>query len=375
MGLPSSTAIYAAFEGSIADVEYAIVGIRTTAGAIIYLLHGSPATGYGSVGTVVHVGAHIYDTDSLIPVGGSCVPAGSCAHLHFEVRQSTNDVPYSTSPFDDVNPEQSLVPQLAALSSMGAMATRDSSVNPAFYAFAVRPVDGHLVLDFFSAGTGWMWLDENSVRANPPPVALGGRVAQISFLDSGGVLRQYAFVSGANGHLYADFYSTTGWRWTDQSSLTGAPAFVREVVGAGTYIESGGARDLFVYVIDNVGALWQNSGYSSTGAPQNWANLSTLVTPYPLGAFSLPSLSAGVGATAGVTTTGTHALYGFARGSDGHLYLFVWGDQSGTWLVIDEHIETQFPGVTIGGRVGVDSFVDDNSPLPGYTVDMRTPLR
>lgn len=374
MPLPT-TAIYSQFEGSVVDVEYAILGIRTSAGSLIYLLHGTPAAGYGTVGATVHLGAHVYDTDSLIPLGGSCIPAGSCAHLHFETRQSSSDVPYSTRPFDDVNPEPWLVPQLTARSAMGAMAAMDySSGNQAFYTFATRPVDGHLKLNFYSASAGWTWLDENSpaVSANPPSVALGGRVAQISFLDNGGVLRQYVFVGGTNGHLYADFYSTTGWRWTDQSSLTGAPAFVREVVGAGTYIESGGARDLFVYVIDSVGALWQNSGYSSTGAPQNWANLSTLATPYPLGAFSLPSLSAGVGATAGVTTTGTHALYAFARGSDGHLYLFVWSDQSGTWLVIDEHIETQFPGVTIGGRVGVDSFVDDNSLLRVYAFVIGT---
>lgn len=45
MPLPT-TAIYSQFEGSVVDVEYAILGIRTSAGSLIYLLHGTPAAGY-----------------------------------------------------------------------------------------------------------------------------------------------------------------------------------------------------------------------------------------------------------------------------------------------------------------------------------------
>jgi len=82
--------------------------------------------------------------------------------------------------------------------------------------------------------------------------------------------------------------------------------------------------------------------------------------------LAIPSLSAGVGAIAGVATTGIHALYVFAYGSNGHLYLFVWSDQSSSWLGIDEHIESQFAGITVTGRVGVDSFVDDASVLRVY---------
>src|SRR5216683_5425621 len=244
--------------------------------------------------------------------------------------------------------------------SMGAMAASDSSGNQAFYAFVPRPLDGHLILNFYSVSTAWTWFDESSpaVSANPPSVTLGGRVAQISFIDSGGVLRQYAFVSGTNGHLYADFYSTTGWQWTDQSLGVGAPGWVREVVGTASFIDSAGARNLDVFVIDSHGALWRNYGNSSTGTPQSWETVSAQL--------AIPSLSAGVGAIAGVATTGIHALYVFAYGSNGHLYLFVWSDQSSSWLGIDEHIESQFAGITVTGRVGVDSFVDDASVLRVY---------
>lgn len=61
----------------------------------------------------------------------------------------------------------------------------------------------------------------------------------------------------------------------------------------------------------------------------------------------------------------------FAEGSNGHLYLFLWSDQSNSWLGIDEHIEAQFAGITVTGRVGVDSFVDDSSVLRVYAFIIR----
>lgn len=96
--MPTSTAIYARFEGTVVDVEYAILGVKMS------LLHGTPASGFGTNGAQVHVGDHIYDADSLIPGGGACVPADNCSHLHFEVRQAT-DTPYSSNPSDSINPE------------------------------------------------------------------------------------------------------------------------------------------------------------------------------------------------------------------------------------------------------------------------------
>ena len=362
IGLGSGTTLYSRVTGTVAAAvtscllsgcALGYLAIKTSGdGRIVYLLHGSPNANFTQVGAPVNVGDPVYTT------GSNGLSFG--AHLHFEVHNSVvGELSVGVGPGDDINPELWLSGWGGT--SMEAMAAMDSSGNQAFYAFVPRPVDGHLKLNFYSVSTGWTWFDESSpaVSANPPSVALGGRVAQISFIDGGGVLRQYAFVSGSNDHLYADFYSNTGWRWTDQSLLTGAPAFVREVVGAGTFIDNQGAHDLYVFVIDTLGALWLNFGNASTGAPQNWQNLSTLATPYPAGSPPPPSLSAGVGAVAGVTTTG-RALYAFAQGSNGHPYLFFWGDQT-HWSVVDEHIETPFPGVTVTGRVGVDSFVDDSS--------------
>ncbi|HEX2712202.1 MAG TPA: hypothetical protein VHM88_08270 [Candidatus Acidoferrales bacterium] len=307
-----------ATEGTVADFfnpqcltcgTLGYLGIRTLGGSIVYLLHGIPTGSFQSIGVNVHVGDAVYVTGSN---GGS-----TGYHLHFEVHKSAIGQ-LAQHPGDDINPETWLVPGLTAQSAMGAMAVTDISGNEAFYAFAPRPVDGHLSLNFYSTSSGWIWLDESSpsVSANPPPVALSGRVGQISFMDSGGVLRQYAFVAGVNGHLYTDFYSTTGWRWTDQSVLSGAPARVRDVVGTGTFIDNTGARDLYAFVLDSAGALWVNYGSFATGNPQNWSNLSARVSP------SLPALSAGIGSAAGLNAaTGFHALYAFAEGTDGHLYL------------------------------------------------------
>ena len=339
--------------------------IQMADGYFVNLLHVQSVLSSLGVGSKVNVG------EAIATVGDDGYPTYATAcHLHFEVDQT--NVLGDNGGFD-VDPT-SWFTSVTPSTGMGAMAPLDfssgtqASANQAFYAFAVRPVDGHLMLNFYSPTSGWAWFDESTqaVSAHPPSVALGGTVAQIGFLDSGGVLRQYAFVGGTNGHLYVDFYSTSGWQWLDQSSLSGAPAWVREVVGTGSFIDNGGARDLYVFVIDNSGALWLNFGNASAGAPQNWQSLSALATPYPAGSPALPSLSMGVGAEAGVSTAGTRALYAFAAGSNGHVYLFVWSDQSNTWFGIDEHIETQFAGVTVAGRLGVDAFVDDSSILRTY---------
>src|ERR1700736_706973 len=77
IGAGSGTALSSQFDGTVVDVEYATLGIQTTAGNIVYLVHGTPAAGYGTTGVAVHVGDHVYDTDSLIPGGGTCIPAGN----------------------------------------------------------------------------------------------------------------------------------------------------------------------------------------------------------------------------------------------------------------------------------------------------------
>jgi hypothetical protein len=118
---------------------------------VVYLLHGSPASGYGKVGAVIHVGDVIYNADSLIPGGGSCIPAGNCSHLHFEVRQGT-DTPYSSKPWDDINPESwltgiacvaaAVTPDLASPQNAGSSITFSGSSlgcpNPQ-YRFWLKP--------------------------------------------------------------------------------------------------------------------------------------------------------------------------------------------------------------------------------------------
>lgn len=101
IGMPSGTAIISQIDGTIVDNETGILGIQTNAGNIIYLLHGNAVKTSGPV----NIGDELITADSVIPGGGSCIPAGNCSHLHFEVRASSSDVPYSAGQYDEANPE------------------------------------------------------------------------------------------------------------------------------------------------------------------------------------------------------------------------------------------------------------------------------
>ncbi|HEX2715827.1 MAG TPA: M23 family metallopeptidase [Candidatus Acidoferrales bacterium] len=184
IGVGLGTGLSSPVSGTVADsspppcnltgAPLGYLGIRTDGGNIIYLLHGCLTSGFfynASNPATVHIGDSIYTTGTNGNSTGS--------HLHFEVHISLTGGLYNNpGPGDDINPEGWLVPGLTAQSAMGAMAVTDTSGNEAFYAFAPRPVDGHLSLNFYSTGSGWILLDESSpsVSANPPPVALSARL-------------------------------------------------------------------------------------------------------------------------------------------------------------------------------------------------------
>jgi hypothetical protein len=147
-------------------------------GQVIYLLHGTPASGFGTAGAVVHVGDHIYDADSLIPGGGACIPAGNCSHLHFEVRLST-DTPYSTSPFDDINPERWFAGNICTSvswqppsspvvlgSSIILSAGSSGCPNPSYQFMIQRPGQAWTVLQGYQANPTFTWDSTNQPPGN-----------------------------------------------------------------------------------------------------------------------------------------------------------------------------------------------------------------
>ena len=83
------------------------------------------------------------------------------------------------------------------------------------YAFD-RGANGHLYVDYWD-GTKWTWADQGT----PAGTTLAGDPGVITYVDTAGKQRIYAFGRGANGHLEVDYWDGTSWHWADQGTPTG----------------------------------------------------------------------------------------------------------------------------------------------------------
>ena len=106
-----------------------------------------------------------------------------------------------------------------------------------------------------------------------PAHAVKGRPSVITFDDAGSDRTIYAFVKGDNGHLVSNDFNGTSWTWTDH----GLPEGVGSISNpkAVTYIDGGGNRRIYVFVVDSTGHLairfYKGPGYgwqwSKQGGP------------------------------------------------------------------------------------------------------------
>src|SRR5215813_11440502 len=101
------------------------------------------------------------------------------------------------------------------------------------YAF-VTGVDEHLHLNYGDASDR-KWRDQGV----PPSTTVADAPAVISYLEAN-KQRIYAFVRGANGHLYVNYWDGSAWLWHDQ----GVPpsTTVADVPGVISYLEASKQR-------------------------------------------------------------------------------------------------------------------------------------
>jgi hypothetical protein len=146
---------------------------------------------------------------------------------------------------------------------------------PAAISYVEGPVDkicvfvtgaqGHLYIDYWNGAT-WAWND----LGPPPGTTAAGSPAAITMIENG-VRRTYAFVCGANGRLYCNFWDGTAGHWSDQGILD-----IAKVVGTpgAVYVAPArnptGAGRIYVAVRSDKGELLLNSWDGSNWA---WSNL------------------------------------------------------------------------------------------------------
>src|SRR5262249_55410927 len=96
----------------------------------------------------------------------------------------------------------------------GGVTVMDTPTSPQRpYAF-VRGADGHLYQDYWT-GSSWGWYDMGS----PDTAPIDGNPGVVTVMDTPtSAQRPYAFARGADGHLYVDYWTGSSWGWADQGS-------------------------------------------------------------------------------------------------------------------------------------------------------------
>jgi hypothetical protein len=203
-------------------------------------------------------------------------------------------------------------PAIDIVAGVGA-ATAATTAGQTLYAFVIG-ADGHLWSNWWN-GSSWQWSDEGVPPGTAAVEGIGS--AALSGTATTGI---YAFVRGGDGHLWTNWSQGGSWQWYD----LGRPSDAIDVVDgiAVTTTVAGPQQCIDISVRGGDGHLWVNrlqgtsTQWSDHGQPSNTAFVST-----------------GVGAVA-YASAAAQFEYTFLRGSDGHLWAdwydgttWKWGDQ------------------------------------------------
>lgn len=187
----------------------------------------------------------------------------------------------------------------------GVISYREGSQSQRIYAF-VRGSDGKLHLNY-RKNSQWNW----RVQGAPPGTAMSGSPGVVTYRDGSQSQRIYSFVNGANGKLYVNYWNGSQWGWRDQgtppgTTVTGSPGVISY---KGSF---GGPREIYAFVRGANGKLymnfWDGSGWQweERGTPQG-----TTLT------FSnSPEAS-----TYRDPQNGVQRIYTFVKGTNGKLYV------------------------------------------------------
>ncbi len=146
-----------------------------------------------------------------------------------------------------------------------------------------------------------------------------GQTSSVITYKVSGSQRIYAFVSGANGHLYSNHWNGSMWQWTDRGVPAGATVHPN-LPGVVTYPKRGG-REIYVFVRGNDDHLYLKHW---NGSQWKWIHQGT-----PPGTTMIYSPAV---ITFLDTVADERRIYAFVRGADFHLYLNYWNGSQWKWV-------------------------------------------
>jgi hypothetical protein len=210
----------------------------------------------------------------------------------------------------------------------------------------VHGSDGRLYRSGWDARRdSWQWQNHGQPAAG---VTVRSRSGSISYVHDG-TRRIYAFVEGSDGRLWVNYSDNTEvqapWRWADLGRPPNVP--IRGRPAAMTFVHEGRER-IYVFVRGTSEHLY---ACHWNGVDRwEWADLG-----HPAGRIGV----AGDAAVVPYVWDGTHRMYVFVRGSDGHLHTCYWNGVD-RWIWADLGSPTP-PGVTVTSSPGVVPFRYDGA--------------
>jgi hypothetical protein len=122
------------------------------------------------------------------------------------------------------------------------------------YAF-VGGGDGHVWVNYWD-GANWHWHDQGS-----PPGGVVNEIGVLTVMDTPqAAQRPYVFVGSADGHLWVNYWDGANWHWHDQGSPQGVPpGWLALRVGVLTVMNTPqAAQRPYAFVMGADGHMWVN---------------------------------------------------------------------------------------------------------------------
>jgi hypothetical protein len=205
--------------------------------------------------------------------------------------------------------DQGLPPGTTASAAPG-VTTYLEGKNQLVEAF-VTGANGHLCVNYWN-GSAWNWADQGTP---PGTTAVGAPGVIILFYKEGGQALTEAFVTGANGHLYVNYWDGSAWNWADQ----GLPPGTTASGNPGVYTYYGAGQQLVdVFVTGANGHLCVNYW---NGSAWNWADQGV---PPGTTATVIPGVISYLEA-------GQQPFDVFVAGANGHLGVNYWNGTAWNW--------------------------------------------
>ena len=90
--------------------------------------------------------------------------------------------------------------------------TYEEANKQRIYAF-IMGNNNHLHVNYWN-GSQWQWADQGT----PPGTTMADAPGVITYREGTQPQRIYAFVRGANNHLYVNYWNGSQWQWADQGT-------------------------------------------------------------------------------------------------------------------------------------------------------------